>query len=141
MNIRKIIFFSGILIPFLAVFLFRMLFYNDAEKTMGTVVSKGEITFRGLSGENEADKEFSVIEYQVDGRKYEYSQGTEVIFKKMEQGDSIEMLYDPENPEKAYIYSFFGFWWRVPTLIILGVIVGVWIGVFSMLPKNKSVES
>ena len=141
MSTRKIIFFTGLIIPFLAVFIVKMIFYSNAETAVGIVVSKGEITFRGLSGENEPDKEFSIIEYNVDGRKYEYKQGTEVLFKKMEPGDSIEMIYDPEDPEKAYIYSFFGFWWRVPTLIIVALIVGVWIGVFSMIPKNKRVES
>jgi len=108
---------AGLILLLLATFSFRntLAFIKKSEKTTGTVVS-----IRTFQSEEEVYA--PVFSYRTkDGRvfSYELDEGTNP--PSWEIGETETILYDPDNPSRARLYTYFRlFMWTV-VLISIGL--------------------
>ena len=94
------VFLIGIAVIVFYLFLNRFLFYSGSETATGTVVGFTKNTGRNLKIYPLIKFEANGIEYKVDGLK-----DLNVTYN-----DTVEMIYQPSDPEGAVVNSFYGFW-------------------------------
>ena len=135
MSLRTLIFFTGLLLPFIIVFTIKLNYYFNGEITDGIVIKENEILTE--SGNVIMKKDIPVILYQVQDVKYFYPYQDKVLFKRLRNGEKVKIIYDPDYPSESYIYSYFTFWWQFPTLIIIIFVLGIWIGFFTIIPQKS----
>ena len=63
---------------------------------------------------------FPTFEYQVNDKVYKVN-GIENLH--IEEGEIIEFIYKNDDPEDAYQYSFFGFWYYGILYSVIGLVL------------------
>lgn len=101
------------------MFVGNILFTLRAERTTGTVV--GYQTRRGNKG---GATQAEVVEFQgPDGKTVQFVEKTSRSRFIMNTGHEVNVLYDPDKPEKARINSFWGLYFFPITLLIVGLVL------------------
>jgi len=78
------------------------------------------------------------VEFIVGGETYtamDYDAIWPPIYK---EGDSVRVIYDPENPRNCYIFSMIGYWINMSELMIAGIILTIIGAIYLALKKNTS---
>lgn len=95
-------------------------------KTTGKVVGyETVLRGRGVRGSSTTSDVYAIIQLQVEGKKYQF-QAVENL--GLQRDEVVPVIYDPGNPNDAYLYSFIGFWYM--KILVFVFIGGIW-GVFS----------
>jgi hypothetical protein len=112
---------AGVILLLLAVFSFRntLTFMKKSEKTTGTVISLRTI-------QSEGEVYVPVFSYQTKDNRvltYELAEGSNPPSWKI--GETETILYDPANPSKARLYTYFRLftWTLVLTSLALPLLV------------------
>ncbi len=103
---RKHIFLSGIGLILLFYFLNKGSFLYDTSGTPAKCLGYEVIYPEGRR--KSADSYYAILEYKVNNQTYKIK-GIENL--KLEEGEIVTVVYKNKNPEDAYQYSFFGFWY------------------------------
>ena len=70
--------------------------------TRGTVIGHEQETIAGgFRAGSQTMTEHAIIEYQIAGRRYQCISSTGASWKIHQQGENVEVCYDPTNPENA----------------------------------------
>ncbi|MFL5752366.1 MAG: hypothetical protein ACJ76F_03090 [Bacteroidia bacterium] len=103
---RHQLFLTGVSLVFLFYFLNKTWFLIGSETTPGTCTEYDVIYPEGRS--KDPDRFFPIIEYSVNGKNYKLT-GIEDL--KLDEEESITVIYKKNDPARAYQFSFFGFWY------------------------------
>jgi hypothetical protein len=112
--------FIGLCLLVVSVLLFlnTRRFINSSARATGTVVSHN--TSRSSDGDISY---YPVISFQTqDGRTIEFQSGAGSSSRSPAVGQTVELLYDPRNPQSAEINSFGSLWLAPLILSALGTI-------------------
>lgn len=94
-------------------------FADHALPAEGTVESF-EI-WRDPGTDRREDVHYAVVSFKIaDGRNVRVRGPRRNSFVDLEQGDSVAVLYDAENPENAKFDSFMGLWFSATMLCAIG---------------------
>jgi hypothetical protein len=77
--------------------------------------------------------------FQLD--KKEYNVNASYVFRSLEEGEKHEVIYEKEHPEKAAIYSFWGYWITWQELIGSAVLLILLFQVALKITSNPSPEA
>ena len=140
----KILIAIGLAALFLVLLTSRLVNYSKLQKVDGTVISigKADLTSMYRKTNENANHQFPVISYQVEGKELFYIKQSEVLFEKFNVGEKVSLLYQSKNPSNVYMNSLFGFWITVPSLIIFLLLGILWVGflyvIFDSRKKPKT---
>lgn len=102
---------------------------RDYVPTMGQVV---EMTERKRSGREAGSLYSAIVTFRTEaGRTVTFAQGASSTGSMLSSGDSVRVLYDPRNPDRAVVRSFSDQWGAILILCAIGlpfVAVGVGFG-------------
>ncbi|MDP5241313.1 DUF3592 domain-containing protein [Uliginosibacterium sp. 31-16] len=122
--------FGGIGVLLLAVamlwFASTRSFVNGAQHVPGVVVQLE------ISRGDDSDVYYPIIGFQsLDGREHVFRSSSGSNPPSYDQGEDVEVLYDPANPDKASINGFFALWGVVLIMGSLGLLffaigAGIW---------------
>jgi len=120
------IFKYGIFAIVILFMLPKALMLLSLQKAEGEVVAIGEY----LMGRGKRLKQYyPVIDFSANSNIYRYEKPNEVLFKKFRVGDKVKIIYKPQNPDDAWIFSFLGYWYPLPNLLISMMLAFVGAGV------------
>ena len=128
---RDKIFFIGVAIIILYLFLNRLDFIINSRFTNGQVVDTRYWSSGGRSGGS-----FSapIIQFELDSFIYKFQGETNT---NLENGLQVRVVYKKSDPSNARVYNFFGFWF-VPALesalivMLLGAVVYSFLSEFAI---------
>jgi Protein of unknown function (DUF3592) len=112
-----------ILIISAGMFISNILFTLRAEKTTGTVVD-----YRSKRGSKGGVTHAEIVEFQADGKTIQFVEKAYRSRFIMNTGHTVNVLYDPNQPEKARINSF-GTLYLVPIILLF---IGIGLVLFNM---------
>lgn len=122
---RSQLFWYGVAAMFGVFNFYKCFLLMTWKHTVGTVVAYDVQLPNGLktrltsdSKARPATAEWAVIEFAVNGRTVDFIAGENL---NLTLGSTIPILYEPNDPTKAFVNSFFGLWFR--PLMILPLIV------------------
>lgn len=95
--------YKTIIILYIVVFFTYVLFsrqpdYFDGEQMAATIHFVKE----------QNDKLVPKAAFQVDKKDYAVNAG--YLFRSFTKGEKVDIIYEKEHPEKAAVYSFWGYW-------------------------------
>ncbi len=132
---------AGFVVLFLLFLVPKVISYFGYSKATGTVVNLVESTFRG--GRRSTKFQYPVIHYlKADSSVGYYTKDNEVLYYVPSVGDKIIVLYNPDDDSDAYLNRFGSFWFSLPSLLIFGLLVILWIGLVNIIfvkPRKKKV--
>jgi hypothetical protein len=131
----------AIVLLFVAPKIIRYIRYNKAE---GTVVRIKQGIFGGLHGKTTFN--YPVISFKTNsGEDVLYAKDNEVLYSVPPIGDKVTVIYNPENPQQAWLSRFGSFWFALPDLMIAGLCFIAWYGIVNIIfvkpRKKKAVDS
>lgn len=129
---RKHLVLLSLDVVIIGLFLFRMNYLLGGSKTNGVVVDI--VSWSSGGYRNRGTYTAPIIRFNVNNLEYTFQGETNI---NLNQGDKIQIIYEDKNPNKASIYTFFGFWF-VPILIsAIGYLVFILPLIFSFINKNE----
>lgn len=102
------------------------------EKADGVVVRKYGGMVEGLSNYR-MSKTFYIIEYKVDGATYSLTTRDRILGHEYDVWDKVRVIYDPEDTDRAWLYTLWGYWISGPELIIILLIGFFSVGVETLI--------
>ena len=120
-SINKYLIYFVILFFLLKPFVQRFWYEVTYQKTKGFVLYFDEDEFYTFSGTGRYSKYYPVVEFSVDSNTYR-CRGSSFQKDVLNTGSQVPVLYDPKNPNHAYVYTFLAFWgpnvaYLVPVII------------------------
>lgn len=115
----------------LLIFINRMVFINHAQKAEGKVVFINDISRTDIQpiGKGGITTTFTypTVEFQVNGQKYNFEGSIiasylNLYYQRYQMGQTIEILYDTNQPSKVLINNFTEIWILPLLLLGLGVV-------------------
>ncbi len=70
---------------------------------------------------------YPIVFFELNGAKYNFL-GTDTQHDEFNPGDDAPVLYNPQNPDLAYVYTFPGFWgpalvYFIPVFVVVSAIL------------------
>jgi Protein of unknown function (DUF3592) len=107
-------------------------FVAEAERADGTVVALDRV-----EDEDDADLYYPVVKFTTaDGRTIEFRSSSGSSPPSHSEGDSVEVLYDPDDPQDARLSGFMDLWFAPLVCAALGTVFTA-IGVYIVRPRRK----
>jgi hypothetical protein len=146
---KQRVFLSGliiILLVFTGPKIIRYFRYNKAE---GTVIRINTGVFNGLArlhnnlgdSTNRVAFNYPTIAYRNDkSEEVFYNKNNEVLYNVFKVGDKVTVIYNPDNPQEAWLNEFGSFWFALPDLMIVGIFIIAWFGIVNIIfvkPRKK----
>lgn len=123
---------------------YRLFFLARAERTAGVVVDVwGENTKCGRRGHKDCTRFYATVRFQAAGAEHSLRvkagrldrHNQPVEYAKSHVGDSVPVLFDPDNPERAVRDAFRDRWGD--TLALLGLSGGFLAGSFGFAARKE----
>ncbi len=62
-----------------------------------------------------------IAAYKVDNKNYTIN--ANYVFRKLQLNEEVKIIYNPAHPEKAAVYSFWGYWFTWGELLLSSVLM------------------
>jgi hypothetical protein len=66
-----------------------------------------------------------IVSFYVDSVEYKWSTEDMNLMGWYSVGDKVTMIYNPNNPNEAYMVTFFGYWFQITEVFIAFLIVAI----------------
>ena len=120
------------------VFLTRTPDFATSEFIHGKVVMVFEEEFPGSKSSQRPIIYVPVVEYVVNGKTYEFSDETCRWPPIYQVGETVTIIYNPENPHDAYLFALIGYWINISELFGALLVFGIPSAIYLALQKKPS---
>jgi hypothetical protein len=97
--------------------------FISGKLTDGVVVGINEHTY-GYGSRRET-RRCPVINFQVDSTERSFSDATALYLWPYSIGDHVTMIYNPEKPSEACLFSLVGYWLNLTEVFTAGIILAL----------------
>ncbi|MCX6209449.1 MAG: hypothetical protein NTZ59_08050 [Bacteroidetes bacterium] len=95
----------------------------------------GETTIASISI---SSNKKAIASYKVDSKIY--SIDADYVFRSLHQGEETTVIYNPAHPEKAAVYSIWGYWFTWGELLLSSVLLFLLFQLSVGIIKNPTEE-
>lgn len=127
--------YKTISILYLVVFVTYIFFTRQPDYLDGEITSASIHLVKDSTGKHSTPKAFFSI-----GKNY-YTVDAKYYLRDLSEGKQVEVIYETAHPEKAVVYSWWGYWITIEELIGSVILFIVLFQVAVAVTKNPSAES
>jgi len=140
-KIAAIVLLGIVLIPFFVYKQFRL---NEYNKYPGIIkgFTETDVYYPGFRGSGGYEtRTMPEVEYYTQKDTFTFDAGKMSYFAKYDVGDAVTVLERKDNPDKAELYSFSGYYMQVYEFLTLILILGVVGGTYFFIVNNGEIKN
>jgi hypothetical protein len=119
-------FLIGIIVLYSIVILFtRTPDFVSGKFTKGTVVTISEEAVYTGTRSGSVTKRVPVVDYVVNGRQYQFYDNSANWPPVYKEGQTVTMIYDPDDPRNACIFALIGYWLNISEVMVALFVLGI----------------
>jgi hypothetical protein len=109
--------------------------YFNYEEKQGVSITGTVVDFDSYFYDDGQEQHTPIVSYTIEGKEYSYKGTMYSNLPDYNEGDSIPLIVNPDDPESVYINTFYERWFVIAILGSIAVVFIILMIVFRILSR------